>query len=82
MRKLSHLNQYKKAMKFVYGVFQGKVLSLNINLCLSFTRQAEIATLMENNFHIPSLFTNFKIPHKNTEIVIFTLKTESLVVIC
>ena len=55
----------KKATKFGFGVFQGKVLFLNIILCLSFTREAEIVTL--------SLFTNFKVRHKTTKIVFFLL---------
>ena len=34
----------KKATKFNLGVFQDKVLFLDIILCLSFTREAEIVT--------------------------------------
>ena len=61
-----------KAMKFVFGVFQGKILFLNIILCLNFTREAEIVTLKtRNNCQLPSLSKNFKIRHKNTKIVIF-----------
>ena len=50
----------KKATKFVLGAFQGKVLFLNIMLCLNFTREAEIVTLTRNNCQLLSLFTNFK----------------------
>ena len=39
----------KKATKFGLGVFQGKVLFLNFILRLSFTREAEILTLTQNN---------------------------------
>ena len=35
----------KKATKFGLGVFQGKVLYLNIIIRLNFTREAEIVTL-------------------------------------
>ena len=55
----------KKATKFGLGVFQVKVLFLNIILRLNFTREAEIATLTRNNCQLPSLFTNFKIRYKN-----------------
>ena len=55
----------KKATKFVLGVFQGKVLFLNIILRLSFTREAETVTLTRKNCQLPSLFTNFKIRQKN-----------------
>ena len=65
----------KKATKFGLGVFQGKVLFLNIIFHLNFTREAEIVTLTRNNCQLPSLFTNFKIRHKNTKIVIFTSLT-------
>ena len=57
-----------KVMKFVFGVFQGKVFILNIILRLNFTREAEIVTLTQNNCQLPSLFKNFKIWHKNTKI--------------
>ena len=63
----------KKATKFCLGVFQGKILFLNIILRLKFTREAEIVMLTRNNCQLPSLFTNFKIQHKNTKIVIFYL---------
>ena len=63
----------KKATKFSLGVFQGKVLFLNIILRLNFTREEEVVTLTRNNCQLPSLFTNFKIWHKNTKIVIFLL---------
>ena len=61
----------KKATKFGFGVFQGKVLFLNI-LRLNFTREAEIVSLTRNNCQLPSLFKNFKIRHKNEKIVFFT----------
>ena len=70
MRKAIPINT-KKAMKFGLGVFQGKVLFLNIILRLHFIREAEIVTLTRNNCQLPSLFTNFKIRHKITKIVIF-----------
>ena len=54
------------------------VLFLNIILRLNFTREAEIVTIARNNCQLPSLFTNFKIPHKNTKIVFFFC-TDSLV---
>ena len=62
----------KKATKFSLGVFHGRVLFFNIVLSLNFTREAEIVTLIRNGCQLPSLFTNFKIRHKNTNIVIFT----------
>ena len=61
----------KKVTKFGLGIFQGKVLFLNIILHLNFTREAEIVTLTRNNCQLPSLFTNFKIQHKNKKIKIF-----------
>ena len=61
----------KKATEFSLGVFQSKVLFLNIILRLNFTGEAEIITLTRNNCQLPSLFTNFKIQHKNTKIAIF-----------
>ena len=61
----------KKATKFGLGVFQGKVLFLNIILCLNFTREAEIVTLIRNICQLLSLFTNFKIRHKNTNCIFF-----------
>ena len=39
----------KKATKFGLGVFQGKILFLNIIPLLNFTREAEIITLTRNN---------------------------------
>ena len=39
----------KKATKFGLGVFQGKILFLNIIPRLNFTREAEIITLTRNN---------------------------------
>ena len=57
--------------KFVFGVFQGKILFLNIILRLNFTGEAEIVTLTRSNYQLPSLFKSFKIWHKNTKIVIF-----------
>ena len=48
----------KKARKFGLGVFQGKVLFLNIILRLNFTRKAEIVTLTRNNCQLPSLKMN------------------------
>ena len=71
----------KKATKFGLGVFQGKVLFLNVILRLNFTRVAEVATLTRNNCQLPSLFTNVKISHKNRKIAIFYF-TDSLVGIC
>ena len=68
----------KKATKFGFDVFQGKVLFLNIIPRLNFTREAEIVTLTRNNSQLPSLFTNFKIRHKDTKIAIFYF-TDSLV---
>ena len=65
----------KKKRRFGLGVFQGKVLFLNIILRLNFTREAEIVTLIRNIVQLPSLFTNFKIRHKNVKIVIFTSLT-------
>ena len=67
--------------KLVFGVFQDKVLFLNIILRLNFTREVEIVTLTPNNCQLPSVFKNFKIQHKNTKIVIFYF-TDSLVGIC
>ena len=73
----------KKATKFGLNVFQGKVLFLNIILRVNFAREAEIVTLSltRNNCQLPSLFTSFKVRHKNTKIVIFYF-TDSLVGIC
>ena len=62
----------KKAMKFSFGVFQGRVSFLNFVLRLNFTREAELVTLARNGCQLPSLFTNFKIRHKNIKIVIFS----------
>ena len=71
----------KKATKFSLDVFQGRVLFLNFVLRLNFTREAELVTLTRNSCQLPSLFTNFKMRHKNTKIVIFFF-TDSLVGIC
>ena len=71
----------KKAKKFGLGVLQGKVIFLNIFLRLNFASEAEIVTLIQNSCQLPSLFTNFKIRHKNTKIVIFFF-TDSLAGIC
>ena len=71
----------KKATKFSLDVFQGRVLFLNIVLRLNFTREAGIVTLTRNGCQLPSLFTNFKIRHKYTKIVIFYF-ADSLVGIC
>ena len=49
----------KKATKFGVGVFQGKVLFLNIILHLNFIREEKIVTLTRNNCQLPSLFLNF-----------------------
>ena len=68
-------------IKIGLGVFQGNILFLNINLRLTFTREAETATLTRNNCQLPSLFTNFKIRHKNTKVAIFYF-IDSLVGIC
>ena len=51
----------KKATKFSFGVFQYKILLLNVILRVNFTREAEIVTLPQNNCQLPSLFTDFKI---------------------
>ena len=61
----------KKASKFGFGVFQSKVLFLNI-LRLNFTRETEMVSLTRNNCQLPSLFKNFKIRHKNKNILFFT----------
>ena len=71
----------KKATKFVFSVFQYKILLLNIILRVNFKREAEIVTLTCNNCQLPSLFTDFKIRYKNTKTVIFYF-TDSLVGIC
>ena len=68
----------KKAIKFGFSVFQYKILLLNIILRVNFTRGAEIVTLTRNNCQLPSLFTDFKILYKNTNIVTFYF-TDSLV---
>ena len=44
----------KKTTELGFGVFQGKVLLLNIVLRLNFTREAEIVTLIQNNCQLPS----------------------------
>ena len=44
----------KKAIEFGFGVFQGKVLFLNIVLHLNFTREAEIVMLTQSNCQLPS----------------------------
>ena len=54
----------KKATEFGLGVFQGKLLFLNLIPRLNFTREAEIVTLTRNSCQLPSLFTNFKIQQK------------------
>ena len=54
----------KKAMKFGLGVFQCKVIFLNISLSLNFTIEAEIVTLTRNNCQFSTLFTNFKMRNK------------------
>ena len=69
----------KKSAKFVWGIFKGKVLFLNVVLRLNFTREAGIVMLTRNNCQLPNLFTNFKIRHKNTKHFYFTY---SLVGIC
>ena len=63
----------KKSNKLGFVVFQYKILLLSIILRVSFTRKAEIVTLMRNNCQLPGLFTDFKILHKNTKIIIFLL---------
>ena len=70
-----------KVTKFVFGVFLGKVLFLNIIICLNFTREVGIVTLTRNNCQLPNLFKKFKLWHKNTKIVIFCF-ADSLVGIC
>ena len=76
-----------------FGFFQSKILFLNVILRLNFTREAEIVTLTGNNCQLPSLFTNFKIRHKNIKIVIFYftgslvdiqvfISATSLIVVC
>ena len=62
----------KKVTKVGLGVFQSKVMFLNIILRLNFTKEAETVTLTRNTCQLPSLFTNVEIGHKNTKIVIFT----------
>ena len=57
--------------KIGLGVFQGKILVLNIILRLNFTKEAGIVTITRNNCQLLSLFTSFKIRLKNTKIVIF-----------
>ena len=81
--KISGINEkaIPKVTKFVFGVFQGKVLFLNIILRLNFTRETEIVTLTRNNCQLRSLFKNFKRRHNNTKIVIFYFP-DSLVGIC
>ena len=64
----------KKATKFGFGVFQSKVLFLNI-LRLNFTRETEMVSLTRNNCQLPSLFKNFKTRHKNENILFFTSLT-------
>ena len=55
----------KNATRFSLGVFQGRVLFLNIVLRLNFTREAEIVSLTRlYSCQLLSLFTNFKIRHK------------------
>ena len=76
-----HLKAIPKVTKFVFGVFQGKILFLNTIPRLNFTRETEIETLTRNNCQLPSLFKNCKVRHKNTKIVIFYF-TDSLVGIC
>ena len=68
----------KKATKFGFSVLQYKILLLNIILRVNFTRKTEIVMLMRNNCQLSGLFTDFKIRHKNTKIVIFYF-TDSLV---
>ena len=63
----------KKAMKFGLGAFRCKVIFLNIILQL-LSRNCNANTKQ-------SLFTNFKIRHKNTKTVIFYF-TDLLVGIC
>ena len=46
----------KKATIFGLGVFQGKVLFLNIIVRLNFTREAEVVTLTRNNLLSTSEF--------------------------
>ena len=53
----------KKGTKFGLGVFQGKVLFLNIITRLNFTIEGEIVTLIRNNCQLTNLLTNFKIRH-------------------
>ena len=53
----------KKATKFGLGVYQGKVLFLDIIVRLNFSREVEIVTLTRNNCQLP-FFANFKIRHK------------------
>ena len=71
----------KKATAFDLSVFQGIVLLFNIILCVNFTREAESVSLTQNNCQFQGLFTNFKIWHKNTKIVLLYF-TDSLVSIC
>ena len=62
----------KKVTKFSSDVFQGRVIFLNFVLCLNFTREAELVMLTRNSCQLLSLFTNFKIRHKNTKLVTFS----------
>ena len=62
----------KKATKSSLDVFQGGVLFLNFVLHLNFTREAEIVSLTRNNCQLPSLFSSFKIRHKNAKTVILS----------
>ena len=52
--------QGKQPTKFGLGVFQGKVLFLNIILRRNFTKEAEIVTLTRSNCQLPSLFYKFQ----------------------
>ena len=62
-------DQYNRATKFGLGVFQGKVLFLNIILGLDFTKEAEIVTQTRNNCQ---LLTSFKMRHKIQRLYYFT----------
>ena len=70
--RFSHRNPIntKKATKFDLDVFQDKVLFLNVILLLCYS---QFHTRSRNCNANTSLFTNFKIRHKTTKIVIFLL---------
>ena len=76
-KKVIPINK-KKAKKFGLGVFQGKVLFLNIIPRLNFIRKAEIIALTRNNMSTSEFVYKFKKRHKMTKIANFYF-TDSLV---